>query len=1188
MNGNVKGNNVLGGVNLQDYNIKELHSNFTLENLEKALLNIFKVFKEGKNIKNENLNKSLINFNLCTNVLEILLDLCYKNIDFLSKNGFLDVEKKIKEALFQCNKNIKEINNLISSNTAQTKKIIKTPKIYRLLDNKHRDLMDVFLIKPLIYPKIYGKENRSLLLYGNNGSGKSYIIQSSINFLEGKADVLIFDFKDIINNSIEEIKKKFSIFMKEADSNILSTKKLIVVIENIEIFFTNDINNHMVVSSFKNCLNNENIYLIATSNLPYLIPSEILCFFDLKEYIDLPNQNNIYNFIQYFVLDYLNIFNTDNKKMLQKFNIPFLKKRKEIKKFSKLCYDKKFSYHDLKKIINKAFIINGKSSKKSNSFQELHFSVGNKKIGSFFSCFSIKKEFIRTDKKYILNEKKKPIISVCEGSKCKFSTNFSLLENTDLIYKNFDDERVENTYVNLDSKNRNNLEIITEININLNNNYSNFESDKNRLKISEISIRLYMQLCNLIFQNIEKIKLTNRKKLIDIHKKIPNGFNSFNDILFLDEKDLNSLFNIISIPNTQKKYDIFYNNYSNIFNNLNQIIEIILPENKQGSAVISLIYNNSVMNKIKLTEAINPNLLRKYLLLLLDKRLVINEITEKSRAFINDIPCNIEVIYVKTSGGYSWYIDIIPEFQRISTIDIPNLYFGLFKMKLLNKEYKSYPTINLDIFSRKLNINYKITNESDVSILQEKFPNDYGEIYRDEEETWMLQTIKKTEHLEMLNSIYNDYSITFLNIYHNLLEYKKTNNGNLGMESLLFLEKIIEDIQYKIDQLLVITVPYDENNEEIAYWNASKNHRHYVDSEYDEDINRSSIFYREKYDKSYGLNLLINIFKVTGFSNIKYCYEYYKTSLYCGLDNINRSIFVHSFISNDNIDQYYYSNYLNEINNNSKLNCRNLETSKEYIKYFYTKIIKCKSYYMEIFNTIKHIGYMENGEINWYILNKTPEGLKKKVLIGDFIIRNNSKEILFSLLENVTNNQYINIISSYIITVLCYHYNNNIDIFPTILGVYLYNKEYITYFKNNSVKEVNIISMFNNDLNHFLSIIDKRFEVFSNNYNSIPIISKTQMYNYFQHIKNKKGKISENRYVKSNKKIFSERIINLEYHQEEKKAYEKFGITKNMINNSLSSMNFKIEFLEDSFINYENIIDLEKLHKLQEFRRKYN
>ena len=46
--------NALFSMNLQDYNLKELHKNFTLENLEKALLNIFKLFKEGKNIKNEN------------------------------------------------------------------------------------------------------------------------------------------------------------------------------------------------------------------------------------------------------------------------------------------------------------------------------------------------------------------------------------------------------------------------------------------------------------------------------------------------------------------------------------------------------------------------------------------------------------------------------------------------------------------------------------------------------------------------------------------------------------------------------------------------------------------------------------------------------------------------------------------------------------------------------------------------------------------------------------------------------------------------------------------------------------------------------------------------------------------------------------------------------------------------------
>ena len=110
-----------------------------------------------------------------------------------------------------------------------------------------------------------------------------------------------------------------------------------------------------------------------------------------------------------------------------------------------------------------------------------------------------------------------------------------------------------------------------------------------------------------------------------------------------------------------------------------------------------------------------------------------------------------------------------------------------------------------------------------------------------------------------------------LNIYHNLLEYKRSNAGNLSMQSLIFLENLIGDIQYKIDQLLFITVPYDENNEETTYWNASKNHRHHFDFDYDENINRSSVFYKDKYDKvqkKYIKNIGKSLFNPYGDSDI--------------------------------------------------------------------------------------------------------------------------------------------------------------------------------------------------------------------------------------------------------------------------------------------------------------------------------
>ena len=1182
---------------LQDYGLESLHKNFSLDSLENVLFNALSLFKNGKKIKKEHPKQSLINFSLCLNILEILLEVCDNNSKYLLNNGFNSTKKKIKNAVIHCSRNMEEINSILGNNeliNIPTNNSTGNKFCYGTVNTKYRDIMDNFMIKPLTYPKLYKKKIASLLLYGNKGSGKSYIIQSAIDFIKNKVDILIFDFKGIINNSVEIVKQKFISFLEKIEIIISQNSKIIIVIENIEIFVEIGIDNHVISSFLQKCFDNENIYLIATSNHPYLINSEILDFFDFKKYIDLPDQNNIYNYISDTILDSLDIFNTKEKSILQYFKIPFLNQKQELKKFCKECYDQKLSYHDLTKIIKKSLSINGKSSIKANSFQEINFSVDKKNIVSFVSCFSVKEEYIQLSKKYILNDNQLHEIYVCENKKCQncdkgcqFSTNFICIENTNCTYKNLDDERIKGIYVNEKNKTEKYTEIISEINLNLNNDYSNFESDENRIKISELSIRLYMQLCNIIFQNLDKLDIKDKAKIIEIKKNLPNGLNSLNDILFLDEKNLNNLFNLIFIPDTKRYYNIFQKKFYRVFNNLNQIIEITLPESKQNDVFISLIYNNEVINKIKLIDAIDPDLLRKYLLKLLDRRLIINEINEESRAYINNIPCNIEIVYVKTNIGYSWYIDILPEYNNISNLDISKLNVGLFRIKLLNTEYQSYPTINFDIFYRKLNINYKITNESDVSILQEKYPEDYGDLYRDEEETWMLYPIKKTEHLNHLNSVYNDYSITFLNIYHNLLEYKRSNAGNLSMQSLIFLENLIGDIQYKIDQLLFITVPYDENNEETTYWNVSKNHRHHFDFDYDENINRSSIFYKDKYDKNYGVNLLINIFKTTGFSSIKYCFDYYKTSLYCNMNNIERSIFIHSFLPMNNLGRYYYSEYLKDINDNNILKSRSLKESVNYIKYFCERIMNNSSLYMEIFTSIKHIGNLKGNKICWYNLNKTPESLKKKVMLGDFIIKNNNKEILFSLLDGVTNKQYINIISSYIITVYCYHNNNNINIFSTILGVYLYTMDYITYFKNNSVKEVNIVEMINSDLNHFLTIIDNRYEIFATNYVSFPITSQTQLYHYFQENKILKSNISKKK-VKEYTGSISDKILSLEYKKEEKNIYEKFGLTKKMINNNLSNMNFKIQFLTDSFKKYNNILELEEINKLQNFKKMYN
>ena len=79
--------NSMKNKDLRDYDLEPLYKNFSLESLEKVLRNTLLLFKEGKDTKKGDPDKSIIKFTLCLNILEILLDLCDINANYLLNNG---------------------------------------------------------------------------------------------------------------------------------------------------------------------------------------------------------------------------------------------------------------------------------------------------------------------------------------------------------------------------------------------------------------------------------------------------------------------------------------------------------------------------------------------------------------------------------------------------------------------------------------------------------------------------------------------------------------------------------------------------------------------------------------------------------------------------------------------------------------------------------------------------------------------------------------------------------------------------------------------------------------------------------------------------------------------------------------------------------------------------------------------
>ena len=101
---------------LQDYGLEILHKKFSLDSLENVLFNALSLFKNGKKIKKEHPKKSFINFSLCLNILEILLDVCDNNSKYLLNNGFNSTKKKIQNAVIHCSRNMEEINSILGNN----------------------------------------------------------------------------------------------------------------------------------------------------------------------------------------------------------------------------------------------------------------------------------------------------------------------------------------------------------------------------------------------------------------------------------------------------------------------------------------------------------------------------------------------------------------------------------------------------------------------------------------------------------------------------------------------------------------------------------------------------------------------------------------------------------------------------------------------------------------------------------------------------------------------------------------------------------------------------------------------------------------------------------------------------------------------------------------------------------------
>jgi len=97
----------------------------------------------------------------------------------------------------------------------------------------------------------------------------------------------------------------------------------------------------------------------------------------------------------------------------------------------------------------------------------------------------------------------------------------------------------------------------------------------------------------------------------------------------------------------------------------------------------------------------------------------------------------------------------------------------------------------------QLSTNYRITNQSDIEILQENYPQDFVDIYNDEKDTWLLTNLS-TKHIQTLQEYYNPLQIYYLNLYYQLLTYKQYYEDNFSYHQMVKLNISLNNMEYKI------------------------------------------------------------------------------------------------------------------------------------------------------------------------------------------------------------------------------------------------------------------------------------------------------------------------------------------------------------------------------------------------------
>ena len=194
---------------------------------------------------------------------------------------------------------------------------------------KEKDKLENSFVFPLIYPNLYPKVSKGILIYGPPGTGKTLLVKAAVNQLQERSqDVGVLYFSpspgDLKGKYVGETEKKIEEWFNCASRKACDTERSCDGKKFISIIFIDEIDSiardrsqdssGLAANSVNTLLqmmdginSKENVAIIGATNYPWDLDSAILRRFDTQILIGLPEREDMKKLLDYEVNRYLDL-----------------------------------------------------------------------------------------------------------------------------------------------------------------------------------------------------------------------------------------------------------------------------------------------------------------------------------------------------------------------------------------------------------------------------------------------------------------------------------------------------------------------------------------------------------------------------------------------------------------------------------------------------------------------------------------------------------------------------------------------------------------------------------------------------------------------------------------------------------------------------------------------------------------